>query len=1056
MDSPEVSVFRKTLLFISRELTDAEVRQLGYVCKDQLTVKQREDIKDALGLFEILEQKGIISEDNFAFLVERMEDLQRNDLKKRLLDIMPDEHSGSSADGSTSPPTSHSEAGPSAGQGSGSDSSKGGVTIHAINSPITSRDSKGNTYNYGSKKSSSAAPAPQPQGRVPKAEYHSSSSAQQSYRQSPLNPATLRTPADFYPHSPKARPAVAGQQGSGDAAPKSPQSKASGFVSKTDKTKRARVNETSILDLPNVMTPRSSGPPSDDKRSPENTPDGSSHMESFSEGDLQTDAPQVSKVKTDDALLIDIQSENPAPVLSRGGGGVCQIASVEDLKDVFSQGVQNPGALVDEIAKSLDFNENGMEEDADVSEIGGQVALRAYQHELAHYPLKTGGNYIICAPTGSGKTLTAASICYEKYVKYQDSPIPGRHFKALFIVNIRHLMQQQKNAFQEYFPDSLAIRTIGEQQPFEHALIKDEPLPVVLTLTAQIFVNALRQKAVNLQDIDMLIFDECHHSDLSHPYNVIMQMYLKEKTALSQGVGEHVGSLPQVIGLSASLGVGRGKMPLNHLLKLCANMDVRDIKRVRKHKKQLDEFVKAPEQDVIIPVDSRVTTKRHFGSLLHEIMDQMEDQLGATERSALPQHGCQPYENRVVESQETAKHGDIILYMYLNAYNRALMLYEDLPVQDCLQTLEEFYNSRSVCENGESTQQEKLCQDLFDRNLEEMKKMAREEGDDSNPKLQELVKLLADQFTQNPSSKGIVLTRMKVATVALCEFIRSSKVIEELPYPVQPERLVGQGPFEDFCMTESEQKMTLESFRQEDGCNVLVATDIAQEGLDMPACNFVIRYNFVSNEIGTVQSKGRARAEGSKCFLIVESPSCNEKRELENRGKVKSMEEAMNELEAMPEEERVKCIKEKQSEIINAMAKAERRQQQRVAQMKVKQIILKCAECKQPVCTSSDLRRKGAGGYVTCVNPEIENQITDVTLERTAKRYRDTQSVCKVKCNCTPNCKNILGTRETFFLSDESPGFSLRAKSFLVHNEHGDDKKLKKWKELAIIEDEDL
>ena len=53
--------------------------------------------------------------------------------------------------------------------------------------------------------------------------------------------------------------------------------------------------------------------------------------------------------------------------------------------------------------------------------------------------------------------------------------------------------------------------------------------------------------------------------------------------------------------------------------------------------------------------------------------------------------------------------------------------------------------------------------------------------------------------------------------------------------------------------------------------NLLVATDIVQEGLNIPACNVIIRYNFVSNEIGTVQSKGRARAEGSKCYLIVET-----------------------------------------------------------------------------------------------------------------------------------------------------------------------------------------
>lgn len=45
---------------------------------------------------------------------------------------------------------------------------------------------------------------------------------------------------------------------------------------------------------------------------------------------------------------------------------------------------------------------------------------------------------------------------------------------------------------------------------------------------------------------------------------------------------------------------------------------------------------------------------------------------------------------------------------------------------------------------------------------------------------------------------------------------------------------------------------------------------MAQEGLDVPECSYVIRYEFVSNEIGAVQSRGRARAEQSRCFLITE------------------------------------------------------------------------------------------------------------------------------------------------------------------------------------------
>ena len=70
-------------------------------------------------------------------------------------------------------------------------------------------------------------------------------------------------------------------------------------------------------------------------------------------------------------------------------------------------------------------------------------------------------------------------------------------------------------------------------------------------------------------------------------------------------------------------------------------------------------------------------------------------------------------------------------------------------------------------------------------------------------------------------------------------------------------------------MNDSTQKTNLADFRT-GRFNVLVATDIAQEGLDIPECNYVIRYEFVSSEIGTVQSRGRARAENGQLYLITE------------------------------------------------------------------------------------------------------------------------------------------------------------------------------------------
>ena len=97
-----------------------------------------------------------------------------------------------------------------------------------------------------------------------------------------------------------------------------------------------------------------------------------------------------------------------------------------------------------------------------------------------------------------------------------------------------------------------------------------------------------------------------------------------------------------------------------------------------------------------------------------------------------------------------------------------------------------------------------------------------------------------------------------------------------------------------------------------DRCNLLVATDVAQEGLDMPKCNFVIRYNFVSNEIGSVQSRGRARAPNSECYLIVERGSINEKREYENLEKEHLMMQALEDIDKISVQQLKKKIDEEQ------------------------------------------------------------------------------------------------------------------------------------------------
>lgn len=58
-------------------------------------------------------------------------------------------------------------------------------------------------------------------------------------------------------------------------------------------------------------------------------------------------------------------------------------------------------------------------------------------------------------------------------------------------------------------------------------------------------------------------------------------------------------------------------------------------------------------------------------------------------------------------------------------------------------------------------------------------------------------------------------------------------------------------------------------FRAEE-LNVLVATNIVEEGVDIPKCNLVIYFDKPTNYRSYVQSKGRARDRFSKYYILIE------------------------------------------------------------------------------------------------------------------------------------------------------------------------------------------
>ena len=72
----------------------------------------------------------------------------------------------------------------------------------------------------------------------------------------------------------------------------------------------------------------------------------------------------------------------------------------------------------------------------------------------------------------------------------------------------------------------------------------------VLVMTAQIFLDLLLHEYIHLSQVNLLIFDECHHAKNNHPYKQIMQAFDDDCPRDAH---------PKVMGLTASVVSGKVK-----------------------------------------------------------------------------------------------------------------------------------------------------------------------------------------------------------------------------------------------------------------------------------------------------------------------------------------------------------------------------------------------------------------------------------------------------------------------------------------------------------------
>lgn len=571
------------------------------------------------------------------------------------------------------------------------------------------------------------------------------------------------------------------------------------------------------------------------------------------------------------------------------------------------------------VEKHQEFDKRAEKKLEETKEKNPEEQARQYQLDVLEQAKKR--NTIAFLETGAGKTLIAVllikSVCNDLLTR-------NKKVLAVFLVPKVPLVYQQAEVIREQTGYQVGHYCGEMGQDFWDARRwqREFETKQVLVMTAQILLNILRHSIIRMEAIHLLILDECHHAVKKHPYSLVMSEFYhttpKEKR-------------PSVFGMTAS--------PVN-LKGVSSQIDC--AIKIRNLESKLDSIVctikDRRELEKHVPMPSEVVVDYDKAASLWSLHEQIKQMEVAVEEAAQSSSrrskwqfmgardaGGTKEELRQVYgvSERTESDGAVNLIQKLRAINYALGELGQWCAYKVAQSfLTALQNDERVNYQLDVKFQESYldkvvsllkCQLLegavSDKDLRGVKgdggpaeddgePYEIEEGELPNshvvsggehvdviigaavadgkvtPKVQSLIKILL-KYQHTEDFRAIVFVERVVAALVL------PKVFSELPSLsfIKCASLIGHNNSQE--MRTSQMQDTIAKFR--DGrITLLVATSVAEEGLDIRQCNVVIRFDLAKTVLAYIQSRGRARKPGSDYILMVERANLSHETFLRN------------------------------------------------------------------------------------------------------------------------------------------------------------------------------